>query len=185
MEAQHRGRLLESSTAIMPRGEELPDSSGLFRGMTLIAESADTVKATRDFTLRTLYDWGIHVTRAEDARLVVSELVTNAIKHAIPDQGLLRPGGARRVDLLLKKWPRWLFVGVGDEDSSAPELPLGELISPELAGQFSEAILPERARGLLVIHRLADAVWWSPDERGGKTVWTRFDLDGGSAHSPP
>ncbi|GAA0355052.1 hypothetical protein GCM10010319_35290 [Streptomyces blastmyceticus] len=37
----------------------------------------------------------------------------------------------------------------------------------------------------LIIQRLANAVWWSPGEAGGKTVFCRFNLNAGSgAHSP-
>ncbi|MFE2703240.1 ATP-binding protein [Streptomyces mirabilis] len=114
----------------------------------------------------------------DDARLVVSELVGNVVHHVVPDDCLTRPGAARKIDVLVKAWPGWLFIGVADEDSTPPDLPAGEFVSPELAGDFAEAVLPDRGRGLLIVQRLADAVWWSPKGPGGKTVWCRFDLDG-------
>ncbi|MEV2253038.1 ATP-binding protein [Streptomyces sp. NPDC050147] len=156
--------------------EAAPASAGHFRALTLFAESTDTVRVARDMVRSCLQDWGLgHV--VEDVRLVVSELVGNVVHHAVPDSCLARPGGDRRVDVLVKMWPNWLFIGVVDEDSSPPDLPAGEFLSPELAGDFAEALLPDRGRGLLIAQRLADAVWWSPEELGGKTVWCRFDLD--------
>ncbi|MFC9640646.1 ATP-binding protein [Streptomyces mirabilis] len=144
--------------------------------MTLFDESASTVYAARTMVSGCLQDWGFgHM--VDDARLVVSELVGNVVHHAVPDDCLTRPGAARKIDVLVKAWPGWLFIGVADEDSTPPDLPVGEFVSPELAGDFAEALLPDRGRGLLIVQRLADAVWWSPKGPGGKTVWCRFDLD--------
>ncbi|MFF1699812.1 ATP-binding protein [Streptomyces sp. NPDC058257] len=157
---------------------------GHFRALTLFAESVDTVRAARDMTAVTLQRWGLG-RMAEDARLVVSELVANVVHHAVPDDCRSEPGGSRRIDVLLKMWPDWLFIGVVDDDSTPPDLPVGEFVSPGLAGDFSEALLSDRGRGLLIVQSLADAVWWSPEEDGGKTVWCRFDLDGGLIASPP
>ncbi|MFF1710201.1 ATP-binding protein [Streptomyces sp. NPDC058268] len=151
-------------------------SNGHFRAFTAFVESPSTVRATRDMVGSCLQDWGVGF-MADDARLIVSELVSNVVHHAVPDNCLSRPGGARRVDVLVKMWPNWLFIGVADEDSTPPDLPAGEFVSPELAGGFAESLLPDRGRGLLIVQRLADAVWWSADESGGKTVWCRFELD--------
>ncbi|MFM9497493.1 ATP-binding protein [Streptomyces galilaeus] len=154
-----------------------PANAGHFLTLTLFAESPDTARVARDMAVVFLRDAGAGEV-AEDARLVVSELVGNVINHALPDQGLARPGGARRVDVTFKVWPKWLFIGVGDEDSSPPLLPLGDTFPPGLSGELSEAVLPDSGRGLLIVQRLAAAVWWTPEDRGGKTVWCRFDREG-------
>lgn len=92
--------------------------------------------------------------------------------------------GSRRIDVTYKLWPKWLFVGVTDEDSTPPLLPLGETFSPKLMGDLSEAVLPDSGRGLLIVQRVASAVWWTPGDRGGKTVWCRLDLDGVAGDGP-
>ncbi|MFH8389328.1 ATP-binding protein [Streptomyces sp. NPDC018036] len=167
--------------ANIPRAVSLRDaaqdpSAGHFRALTFFDESAGTACAARNMVGACLQDWGLdHM--ADDARLVVSELVGNVVHHAVPDDCLTQPGAARRIDVLVKAWPGWLFIGVADEDSTPPDLPAREFVSPELVGDFSEALLPDQGRGLLIIQRLADAVWWSPKGPGGKTVWVRFDLD--------
>jgi anti-sigma regulatory factor (Ser/Thr protein kinase) len=155
-----------------------PSNAGHFLTLTLFAESPDTARVARDMTAVFLRDTGVEEV-VDDARLVVSELVGNVVNHALPDQGLARPGGARRIDVTFKVWPKWVFIGVGDEDSSPPLLPLGEAFSPGLAGELSEAVLPDSGRGLLIVQRLAAAVWWRQEDRGGKTVWCRFDRDSG------
>ncbi|MET8131455.1 ATP-binding protein [Streptomyces sp. NPDC005251] len=177
MDARQSKRRANTSRAVSLRETVQDPSAGHFRALTLFDESTNTVYAARTMVGGCLQDWGFgHM--VDDARLVVSELVGNVVHHAVPDDCLARPGAARRIDVLVKAWPGWLFIGVADEDSTPPDLPVGEFVSPELAGDFVEALLPDRGRGLLIVQRLADAVWWSPKGLGGKTVWCRFDLDG-------
>ncbi|MGW5114829.1 ATP-binding protein [Streptomyces noursei] len=146
-----------------------------FRKLTLFAESPDTVHAARTLVSSALDDWGLNAL-ADDARLCVSELVGNVIHHAVPDACLAELGTPRRIDLTVRRWPKWLFIGVADEDSSPPTFPIGEMFSPELVGDLSEACLPDCGRGLLIVQRLADGLWWSPEVPAGKTVFCRFDL---------
>ncbi|MFJ8199087.1 ATP-binding protein [Streptomyces sp. NPDC096152] len=162
-------------------GPPAPSADGHFLTLTLFAEFENTARTAREMTAVFLRgaDAGAIV---DDARLVVSELVGNVVNHAVPDRHLAVPGGCRRIDVTFKLWPKWLFIGVTDEDSTPPLLPAGEAFSPGLLGELSEAVLPDNGRGLLIVQRLAAAVWWSPQERGGKTVWCRFDLDGGTDH---
>lgn len=146
-----------------------------YRALTLHADSPDTVLVARNAVRGALTDWGL-AGLAEDARLVVSELVGNVVNHAVADERLARPGAPRRIDITLTKWPKWFFLSVADEDSSPPTFPLGEPFSPQLAQGLPEAVLPDSGRGLLIIHRLVDALWWVPEEGGGKTIFCRFDL---------
>ncbi|MFF3329567.1 ATP-binding protein [Streptomyces sp. NPDC002888] len=153
-----------------------PSSDGHYLTLTLYAEFADAARMARDMTAVFLRRSGVESV-VDDARLAVSELVGNVVNHAVPDLHLSYPGGCRRIDVSFKMWPKWLFIGVTDEDSTPPLLPYVEPFSPGLAGELSEAVLPDAGRGLLIVQRLATAVWWTPHERGGKTVWCRFDLD--------
>ncbi|MEU6402323.1 ATP-binding protein [Streptomyces sp. NPDC046985] len=156
-----------------------PCADGHFLTLTLFAEFEDTARTAREMTAVFLRNAGADVV-VDDARLVVSELVGNVVNHAVPDRHFAVAGGCRRIDVTFKLWPKWLFIGVTDEDSTPPLLPAGEAFSPGLLGELSEAVLPDNGRGVLIVQRLASAVWWSPEERGGKTVWCRFDLDGGT-----
>ncbi len=163
----------------------VPDlaAGGHFLALTLFAECDDAARIARDAAsvfLRGL-DMGDVV---HDARLAVSELVGNVVNHVVPERHLSRPGGCRRIDVTFKLYPRWLFIGVSDEDSTPPLLPMSDALAPELVGELAEAVLPDSGRGLMIIQRVAAALWWAPKDGGGKTVWCRFDLDGGVGCQP-
>ncbi|MFD7137374.1 ATP-binding protein [Streptomyces sp. NPDC059894] len=160
-----------------------PSSGGHYLTLTLFADCGNAARVARDQTAEFLRGVGISEV-VDDARLIVSELVGNVVSHVVPERSLTRPGGSRRVDVHFKVWPKWLFIGVADEDSSPPLLPLGDSFWPGLMEELSEAVLPDSGRGLLIIQRLAAAVWWTPEDRGGKTVWCRLDLDGGTQSLP-
>ncbi|MFI6023904.1 ATP-binding protein, partial [Streptomyces sp. NPDC051287] len=113
----------------------------------------------------------------KDSRTALSELIGNVVNHAVPDRHHSSPGACRRIDVTYKLFPKWLFIGVADEDSTPPLLPMGDFYSPELVTEFSDAVLADSGRGLMITQRMAAAVWWTPKEGGGKTVWCRFDLD--------
>ncbi|MGP4084008.1 ATP-binding protein [Streptomyces sp. KR55] len=156
-----------------------PSSGGHFLALTLFAECGDAARIARDST--SVFLRGVIAGEVVyDARLAVSELVGNVVNHAVPERHLARAGGCRRIDVTFKLYPKWLFIGVADEDSTPPLLPMGDALSPELVGELTEAVLPDSGRGLMITQRVAAAVWWTPNGGGGKTVWCRFDLDGGA-----
>ncbi|WP_108999366.1 SpoIIE family protein phosphatase [Streptomyces rishiriensis] len=98
---------------------------------------------------------------AQDAVLVVSELVTNAVVHAGTDVELVcrleeepgRPDGCPAV-----------VVEVGDHHPSR---------SPRDGGGETPCEIPEYGRGLRLVATLADA-WGVTYRRGTKTVWARL-----------
>ncbi|MCF3130238.1 ATP-binding protein [Streptomyces olivochromogenes] len=176
MEAQQSKHAANASTVGAHHRSIHDPANGHFRSLTVYAESPDCAKAARDMVGCYLQTWGL--AHAVDAvQLVVSELVGNVVHHAVPDNHLAQPGAGRRIDVCLMTWPEVLVLGVSDEDSTPPDLPPGDFVSPELTGDFVEALVPDRGRGLLIAQRLAESVWWSSGVRGGKTVWSRFDLD--------
>jgi hypothetical protein len=60
---------------------------------------ARSVRAGRDFAVATLHRWGA-AERCEDIAVVVSELLTNALRHALPDVGQTQPRYPVRLGLL-------------------------------------------------------------------------------------
>ncbi|SMF02676.1 SpoIIE family protein phosphatase [Streptomyces sp. Amel2xC10] len=127
--------------------------------------------AARDLVRSTLADWaGLGLTGAgrpverlaEDAILVVSELVTNAVVHAGTDITLLcrldeEPDGCAVV------------VEVSDRHPSRPPRDGG----PNDGGPGASYEIPEFGRGLRLVAALADA-WGVTYRRGSKTVWARL-----------
>src|SRR3954451_15510369 len=96
------------------------------------------------------------------ATLLVSELVTNSIVHA-----------ASGVELEVEVDGDDVTVRVRDADT-------GPLVMR--AGGGSE--LDEGGRGLLLVHRLAQA-WGTEHHAGRKTVWVRLPADGPRPAAPP
>ncbi len=112
------------------------------------------------FTIRTLKRWG-EADRAEDVAAVVSELLANALKHALPPQ----PGSAsaaRPIRLGLLDPGPCLLCAVADPSPLAP-----------VARQPDW--LAESGRGLQVVTSLASRWGFSvaPDLQG-KVVWATF-----------
>ncbi|MEO3754244.1 ATP-binding protein [Streptomyces sp. B6B3] len=110
---------------------------------------------------RIVGDWCLPLS-ADDVELAVSELVGNAVHHAARNA----PRG--RVTVVFRAWSRWLLVEVADESPVPPAFPVGSALSPQPPG------LAEGGRGLYLVGCLADGVWWSARESGGKSVFCRF-----------
>ncbi len=115
-------------------------------GMSLPPSFASAARARR-FAARHLHEWGCDEL-TEDARLIVSELVTNMVRHA-PHGGYLKlMAGPDRVRITMTDH------GDGDIAARRPD--------PHAAS----------GRGLLIVQEVAAAwgVEQGPDDRG-HTVW--------------
>ena len=107
--------------------------------------------SARRFARSTLEEQGITGTVLDDAELLVSELVTNAVLHA---------GTATRVDIDVRG--QRVRISVFDGDSRLPQVQHYE----------PDAIT---GRGLLLVQRIARQ-WGAERLPNGKVVW--FELDG-------
>jgi anti-sigma regulatory factor (Ser/Thr protein kinase) len=120
--------------------------------------------AARDFTRQILGSWGL-LALAEDATVIVSELVTNALCHAVRSMS----GTAHdRVELILLRRPAQMVCVVTDPCTEPPVL-----VPPD-----PEA---EVGRGLHVIDALSAAWGWARVGVDKKAVWATLgvpDLDG-------
>ncbi len=143
-----------------PRAPAAPRS----RSVTLAADCADTGRVARRTARRVVGDWRLPVS-ADDVELAVSELVGNAVHHAT------RYASEGRVTVVFRAWSRWLLVEVADESPNPPAFPVGAPLSPQPFG------LAEGGRGLFLVGCLADGVWWSARESGGKSVFCRFRFE--------
>jgi hypothetical protein len=111
----------------------------------------------REFTASTLHGWGFPLL-VPDARVVVSELVTNALRHALTDAVSAAP---IRLQLVHHRF----HVGCGVSDNS-------ELV-PAMSGWNDIA---ETGRGLHLVEALSVAWGWILTRGGGKVVWAVFDV---------
>ena len=117
---------------------------------TELPATASAVSAGRSFAVETLAAWGC-AHKADDARLLVSEVLTNSVQHA---EG--------PVVLHLRRTATELAVEISD---LSPHLP-----QPRLAAQDEES-----GRGLILVDTLADNWGVRPDEQG-KTTWFSLRL---------
>jgi len=149
-----------------------------FRSVTLDADAPDTGSVVRRTAFAVLHGWGLHPL-VDDVTLCLSELVGNAVQHAVPDGWHLGASRERHVMVTLRAWPTCLFLEVSDEDSTPPMLPAGDFVLTDGSNVSSDALLADSGRGLLIIQSLSDAAWWAPHDEGGKSVFCRFDHEGG------
>lgn len=125
----------------------------------------EAVREARRFTRRTLDQWELG-DRFDDVCLVVSELVTNALRHATaPCDG---PSGdpPPPVRLHLMRWTERLVCAVRDASQDGP-------VARE-ADDFSA----ESGRGLFLVDSFSDSWGWHPlsGTLSGKVVWALFRL---------
>ncbi|MFJ1868132.1 ATP-binding protein [Streptomyces sp. NPDC101733] len=133
----------------------------------------EAVRAARSFTRSTLSQWGLDC-RFDDVSLVVSELVTNALRHALPDDG--RPAAASgeqeaAVRLHLMRWSTRLVCAVRDPSEARP----GGAFAPERTEENCDM---ESGRGLFLVDAYSDGWGWHPlaGRLTGKVVWALFML---------
>ncbi len=131
-----------------PEGPGPPTTSG-WTSWLLPSEPASVPRARR-LTLVQLAAWALHEF-ADDAELLVSELVTNALQHA---------GGPIRLTLSLCSADRAVRCEVADEDPGQPRV---------CATDGDD----ESGRGLHLLDLLSRC-WGSTRTAAGKVVW--FEL---------
>ena len=123
-----------------------------------LAGQAGSVRVARDFTRATLRRWGV-AERGQDVAMVVSELLTNALRHALPAPGDILPRRPIRLGLL-QPGP-CVLCAVGDPSSAVPV--------PRPAGPHAET-----GRGLHLICALSDQWGCTTPSNAGKVVWATF-----------
>ncbi|MEU7673177.1 ATP-binding protein [Streptomyces huasconensis] len=125
----------------------------------------EAVREARQFTRGTLGQWDIGE-RFDDVCLVVSELVTNALRHGLPANTPRTPAQDPPVRLHLMRWSERLVCAVRDPSHDSP-----------VAGE-AEDFSAESGRGLFLVDSFADSWGWHPlaGTLSGKVVWALFLL---------
>jgi anti-sigma regulatory factor (Ser/Thr protein kinase) len=125
-----------------------------FRRLT-VPFSRGAARAARSELSRTLRGQHVRQSVIDDAIVVVSELVTNAVRHASPDQD-----GQVRVEWALDASRLWLRVSDGGRRQLGARVQHGDAVG---------------GRGLSIVAALADA-WDFERHEAGTTVTAVFDL---------
>ncbi|WP_190083998.1 ATP-binding protein [Streptomyces longisporoflavus] len=124
----------------------------------------EAVGSARQFTRTTLDQWDLEE-RFDDVALVVSELVTNALRHALPSDTPREQGPPVRLHLM--RWTSRLVCAVRDPSDDSP-------VTRETDDDFSA----ESGRGLFLVDSFSDSWGWHPlaGALRGKVVWALFRL---------
>lgn len=117
-----------------------------------------SVKAARDFARETLLRWGLDGL-VQDAMMVVSELVTNALRHGL--RGGQGGAGPEQTELVLWGRARQLVCVVIDSSDSPPV-------------RAPSSVTMEDGRGLHVVQALASSWGWTVLGINRKAVWAVF-----------
>ncbi|MDI9886131.1 ATP-binding protein [Streptomyces sp. HNM0645] len=122
----------------------------------------EAVRGARKFTSRTLTRWELDE-RFDDVALVVSELVTNALRHALPADTTRSQEPPVRLHLM--RWTGRLVCAVRDPSEESP-----------VAGEVEDSA--EGGRGLFLVDSFSDSWGWHPlaGPLTGKVVWALFRL---------
>ena len=134
-----------------------------------LSADAGSVRAARNFTIATLHRWHT-AERSQDIATVVSELLTNALRHALSGAGDTRP--RRPIQLGLLQLGHCVLCAVADPSKAAP--------APRPPGSLAET-----GRGLHIICALSDQWGCTTPSEAGKVVWATFYLRRPALPLPP
>ena len=125
----------------------------------------EAVREARKFTRSTLDQWHLGE-RFDDVCLVVSELVTNALRHALPANTPRLAGPEPPVRLHLMRWTERLVCAVRDPSHDSP------------VARDTDDFSAESGRGLFLVESFSDGWGWHPltGMMRGKVVWALFRL---------
>ncbi|MBK0372937.1 ATP-binding protein [Streptomyces sp. RB110-1] len=133
-----------------------------------LADTPNAVGLARLHAVDVLSRWGVPAEVAETARLLVSELVTNAVRH--PQEGEAQPSAyssrysARTFELTLEKLWDAVRVSVWDRDSRPPVL---KKVGVEAEG----------GRGIFIVAVMSRSWGYHPAVGiPGKVVWAETGL---------
>jgi hypothetical protein len=145
----------------------------------------EAVKAARDFTRGTLDRWGLGEL-FDDVALVASELVTNALRHALHlrmegqesgDGRVPQQAGAPALESLLP-----IRISLVHR---APQV-VCAVSDPSSAGPVTRAAdyIAESGRGLHLVDSFSRSWGWHPLAGAGKVVWALFEAQQPDSQRP-
>jgi anti-sigma regulatory factor (Ser/Thr protein kinase) len=127
-----------------------------------LAAQADAVRWARRHGRDVFSAWRVPDDHVETATLVISELVTNAVRHVVSTAPATPPV---RLALTLRHRQTHLIVEVADPDNRPPRR------------QGLSAPTAESGRGLFIVETVSKEWGYYFPPTGGKVVWCVLALD--------
>ncbi|MEV7230162.1 ATP-binding protein [Polymorphospora sp. NPDC051019] len=150
---RHGPRVLPARAQAVAAAGALPDVPGVRRTHARLAAAPQAPGRARELVDGACRSWGLeHV--VDDAKLIVSELVSNAVEHAGTD-----------IDVTVRCHRGLLRLGVADRSAVAPVPATRDGDGPAVAGPVAL-----RGRGLPMVASQSRA-WGVIPAPGGKIVW--------------
>jgi anti-sigma regulatory factor (Ser/Thr protein kinase) len=138
-----------------PHDPHGPDGAGC-----ALRPTGASSKVAREFTTTTLRSWDLPEL-IDDAVVIVSELVTNAVRHGLP--AYAAASGDRPIRLTLVRQGRFVVFVVSDPSDQDPQVRAADDVC-------------ENGRGLHVIEALSRVWGWTPLPGTGKAVWAALAI---------
>ncbi len=154
------GETNAGGTESMPPGLGTASPSSLRQ--EFLAIGPESARAARDFTKSTLREWGLDGL-VQEAALIASELVTNAIRHGACCARVEGEPGSGRVELSWQRQASRVICMVTDRNPTPPALSEAD----------SDA---ESGRGLQVVAALAATWGWMMLGARSKAVWAALAI---------
>ncbi|WP_069813167.1 ATP-binding protein [Streptomyces sp. TP-A0874] len=163
----------QGSAMLEPTRQDLPPVEPAALSTSLVyrlAPGYEAVGDARRFTRSALRDRGLS-DRFDDVGLVVSELVTNALRHARPAAAPGSAVPAVRLQLMFSDFR--LVCAVRDPGDSALISDAWSAPRPAVPAETMES-----GRGLHLVDALSEGWGWHPvaGAGGGKVVWALFSF---------
>lgn len=149
-----RSRLLPSLAAFKP-GLAAPDGA-----VCALRPTSASSGTARRFATETLNSWGLQ-DLVDDAAVIISELVTNAVRHGLPPYAAA--AGDLPIKLTLVRQGRFVVCIVSDPSDQNPKVRPADDVC-------------ENGRGLHVIEALSRVWGWTPLPGAGKAVWAALSV---------
>jgi anti-sigma regulatory factor (Ser/Thr protein kinase) len=152
-------RMRQEAAAVLEplwQGVLAPDRLTAGNGATCELSAAyESVREARRFTRATLQRWDLPGL-CESMELVASELVTNAVRYAVP---VGTPGSPVRLSLV--RWTYRVVCAVRDPSAAGPVAKEADFVA-------------ETGRGLHLVESFSENWGWHPLAGAGKVVWALF-----------
>jgi anti-sigma regulatory factor (Ser/Thr protein kinase) len=154
-EVTHEWSLSVPTFAAFDGGVSAPDGA-----VCPLRPASTSSRTAREFATKTLCSWGLDAL-VDDAVVIISELVTNAIRHGLPPYAAA--AGEMPIKLTLVRQGRFVVCIVSDPSDQSPEVRAADDVC-------------ENGRGLHVIEALSRVWGWTPLPGAGKAVWAALTV---------